>query len=451
MIGTDGRLNFLHSRGGHSILTCSRLTLSAVALIIWGTARADLPEFDEAIFEHGLFHNNFFNWVDFDSDDTAKSFPALHPQDVPNGVIPYAQERYVHDDNVFRLPTSGPSPLQVPVVSRGDDINTLTAGIDGYLAASGQAVELLARADQNRFSRNSSLDNTSASARLLGDWEIGSALSGQVGASYDRQLNDFANYQLYTKDILSAESVFTSAHLDMGSWTFDASGRGTEISHSSDNVKYRNNGAKAVATYETPGGTYIGAIYQYTNGRFPLPQFAENAFSLQVDSPLGRNFRFHAAGGYLEHDYSQITTPTPTANINFSGGIWNAQLAWQPSEPLQLMVAGSREVHAYIDAQSQYFVSQAARAAASWAPTGKLTLMLEYTREDQHFIGPGPTVISLRLPEHNILYSRQANLAWAIARPMQLVLSYRYVTRSSNAPVLAFNDSLLSLSLRGRF
>ena len=425
--------------------------LLAIALLISDSARADLPEFDEATFEHGLFHTNSFNWVDFDNYDVAKSFPALHPDEVPNGVTPYVQERFVHDNNVYRLPAHGPSPIRVPVASRGDNINTITAGFDGFMGASGQSLELLAHVDQNRFSRNDNLNNTSAGARLLGNWEIGSALSGQVGASYDRQLNDFANYQVYTKDLVRAQSVFSSARLDLGSWIFDVSGRGTEISHSTDNLKYRNDGARASAAYRTPGGTYFSVVYQYTNGRTPLPQFTENTLSLQVDAPLGRRFRFHVAGGYLQHDYSQATVPVRVANYNFSGGVWNAQLAWQPREPLQFLVAGSREVHAYIDAQSQYFVSEAARAAASWAPTGKLTMELEYIREDQHFIGPAPTVISLSLPEHNVIYSRQANLAWSISRPVQLVLSYRFLTRGSNAAVLAFDDSFVSASLRARF
>jgi hypothetical protein len=417
--------------------------------MFWGSARADLPEFDETTFARGLLHTNLFNWIDFDSFDVAKSFPALNRADVPNSVTPYAAERFVHDDNVYRLPAHGPSPIGT-VVSRGDDINTITAGLDGYLGASGQAVELLARADRNRFSRNGNLDNTSASARLLGDWAIGSRLSGQVGASYDRQLNDFANYQVYTKDLVSAQSVFTSAHLDLGSLLFDASGRGTETIHSTNDVKVRTNAAQLSAAYRTPGGSYFSALYGYTNERFPLPQFTENAFSLQVDSPVGKTLRFRAAAGYLRHPYSQTATATQDNTRNFSGGIWNADLAWQPRESLQLLLAGSREVHAYIDAQSQYFVSQEARAVARWAATAKVTCELEYSREDQHFIGPGPAVISLTLPEHNILYTRRLNLAWSIVRPVQVVLSYRYMTRSSNAPVLAFGDSFVGVSLRAR-
>ena len=426
-------------------------TLLAVTTVFCGSARADLPAFDETTFDHGLFHTNSFNWVDFDSYDVVKSFPELHPDEAPNGITPYVSERFIYDDNVYRLPNSSITTPLGQVVSRGDEINTVSAGFDGYAGASGQGVELLARADRNQFSKNSNLDYTSGTARLIGDWQVGSELSGQVGASYDRQLNDFANYQVYTKDLVSVESAFAKARLALGSLFFEAAGRQIEVSHTFDDTKYRADGGQLSATYFTPGGTYISAIYNYYDARVPQPQSTENSVLLQIISPLRKKLRFRVAGGYVQHDYSQDTTAVTVARYNFSGGIWSADLAWQPRESLQFLLAGAREVHAYIDAESQYFVSQSARAVLQWAPTGKITCELEYSRDDQHFFGPLPTVISLTLPEHNIIYARQLNVAWSILRPVQLVVTYRYVTRSSNAPILAFDDSFVSARLQARF
>jgi hypothetical protein len=427
------------------------LTLLAAGAVFSGSARADLLAFDETTFDHGLFHTNSFNWADFDLDDVVTSFPALYPDQAPNGITPYVSERFTYDDNVYRLPKSSIVTPLGQVASRGDEINTVSAGFDSYVGVSGQGVELLARADRNEFSKNGNLDYTSGTARLVGDWQIGSELTGQVGASYDRQLNDFANYQVYTKDLVSVESAFARAHLDLGSLIFDAGGSQLEVSHSSDNAKFRANSAQGTATYRTPGGTYLSAIFNYNDARFPLPQSTEDSFLLQVNSPLGKKLRFRVAGGYVRHDYSQDTVPVTVARYNFSGGIWNADLAWQPRESLQFLLAGAREVRAYVDADSQYFVSQSERAVLQWAPTGKLTCELEYSRDDQHFFGPLPTVISLTLPEHNVIYARQLNVAWSMLRPVQLVLTYRYVTRSSNAPILAFDDSFVSARLQARF
>jgi hypothetical protein len=423
-----------------------RRALLVILLLVSGTARADLAEFDGTTFDNGLFHINRFDWMDFDSYDTWVSWPQMHPDEAPNGVTPYVGERFVYDDNVYRLPAQIPPLLSTPIASRADYVNTVTAGVDGHLAASGQSLELLAKADENHFDRNGVLDNTAVAARLLGDWTIGSRLTGEVGVSYDRALNDFANYQVYTKDLVSTESVFGQAHFDLGSrWQLNATARDSQTKHSSSDVEYRNDGGTLSAVYHTLGGTYVSAIYQYTTGRFPLPIFVEHSESLQIDSPLGNNFRVRGDVGYIRHDYSDAS------QYDFSGGIWDAQLAWQPLTRIQLLVGGSRQVHAYIDAQSQYFVSEAVNAIAAWAPTGKLTCELEISREDQHFIGPNQSVISLTLPEHNVIHTKQLNLAWSVARPLQVVLSYRYLTRSSNADVFVFDDSFVTASLQARF
>ena len=423
---------------------CRALLL--IALLIPGGARADLAQFDGTTFDRGLFHTNRFDWIDFDSYDTWVSWPQMHPEDTPNGVTPYVGERFVYDDNVYRLPAQVPPALSAPIASRADYVNTLTAGIDGHVGASGQSLELLAKADENHFDHNGVLDNTSVAARLLGDWSLGSRLTGELGVSYDRALNDFANYQVYTKDLVTSESVFGQAHYDIAArWQLNANARGSQTTHSSSDVLYKNDGGGLSAVYHTAGETYVSAIYQYTTGRFPLPIFDEHAWSLQIDSPLGNTFRVRADAGYLQHDYSGAS------QYNFSGGIWDAQLAWQPLTRIQLLVGGSRQVHAYIDAESQYFVSEAVNAIVAWAPTGKLLCELELSREDQRFIGPNQGVISLTLPEHNVIRAGQVNLAWSVARPLQLVVSYRYLTRSSNAYVFAFDDSFVTASLQARF
>ena len=445
-MAVGGLETFLNSPHTRAALRPPRRALLLIALVVSGGARAELPEFDGTTFDRGLVHTNLFDWIDFDSQDVWVSWPDTAPDQVASGLTSYVAERIVHDDNIYRLPAQGQPPGAGSIASRADDINTITAGVDGHLSASSQSLELLARVDENHFVHNGNLDNTSGRARAVGDWTLGSRLSGQVGASYDRELTDFANFRVYTKDLVSTDAVFAAAHLELGShWLLNASARDWNTSHSSDDIKYRDDLATFSAQYHTSGGTYVTGTYQYTNGRNPLPAFVENSSSLQIDAPLGNTLRVRADVGYIQHDYPQA------AHYDFSGGIWDAQIAWQPRAKIQLLVAGSRQVHAYIDAQSQYFVSEGVRAVGMWAPTAKLTCEVEFSREDQRYIGPNPTVISLSLPEHNLIHARQFNLAWSIFRPVQVVVSYRFVTRDSNASVFIFDDSLFSASVRARF
>jgi hypothetical protein len=80
-----------------------------------------------------------------------------------------------------------------------------------------------------------------------------------------------------------------------------------------------------------------------------------------------------------------------------------------------------------------------------------LSVELQYSREDQRFIGPNPLSASLPFPQHSLIRYEQVQLAWSVARSLQAVLYYRHANRDSNLSVFAFNDSLVSASLQARF
>jgi hypothetical protein len=426
--------------------------LPLAALVGCTTARADLPQFDWTTVDPGVFHTNFFNWIDFDPEDTQVSWPAANPPEATtNGVTSYVSDRAVYDDNVFRLPTQSGLAGVGPVPSRTDDINTVSGGFDGHWNASRQNFEVYARGDYNRFAHNTDLNNTSGTARAVANWALGTRLTGQVGASYDRALTDFANdftaSRVVTKDLVSSESAFAAVHLDIAShWRLHAGAIEGRTTHSAgDQPAFKGDSARFSAEYDASGGTVLQAGYQTTKGRSLPPTTKQDTWSLQLDHPLTSVLRLHALGGYLRHDYEQ------TPQYNFSGKVWNASLTWQSTAKTQLLVGGSREVHAYVDAQSTYFVSEVVRAVATWKPTAKLTTEAEVSRENQHFIGPNPVTSSLTLPQHNVNRSAQVHLAWAASRPVQILFSYRFLNRDSNAPALAFENNLFSASLRARF
>ena len=123
-----------------------------IALAVSSAAHADLPEFSPASLDPNLFQGNLFHWIDFDPVDTHVSWPNPEDEDVPaRGWTPYVGARSVYDDNVFRLPAPGLVPVIPSVVSRNDVINTITAGVDTHWSASGEGLEFLARADENRY------------------------------------------------------------------------------------------------------------------------------------------------------------------------------------------------------------------------------------------------------------------------------------------------------------
>jgi hypothetical protein len=427
--------------------------------------KADLPEFSPASLNPNIFQGNLFHWIDFDADDGHVSWPNPDDESVPaKGWTPYVGARSVYDDNVFRLPAPDLVPPNPSVVSRNDVINTVTAGVDSHWSVSGEGLELLARADENRYVHNTYLDNTSGAAALIGHWQFGSRFTGQAGATYDRKLADFGSYHqlalnfLLPKDIYNNYKFYATGQMALGSgWQLSAEALEVKVSHTDDPLdKYTGSTGLLSVAYNTPGGSSFAVNYRATNGHYGYPGFIDNVTpfnrnfqertaTADVLVPLGSTVVATASAGYISHHYTVAT------NFDFSGAIWNAALVFHSTERTQLLLMSSRNVYAYVDAASEYFVSEASRAIARWGPTAKLSVELQYSREDQRFIGPNPLSASLPFPQHSLIRYEQIDLAWSIARSLQAVLYYRRSDRSSNLSVFAFNDSLVSASLQARF
>jgi len=444
----------------------SRVGRSFFLLVALGTAgvvAADIADLSAPTLDRSLTRENFFDWVDFDPDDLAVSWPGWNPEAAQNGWTPYLAERFTYDDNIYRLPSASVVPGAAAIAVRHDEINTVSAGIDGNWSISGQQLELVARVDDNRFLQHEDLDNISASAQGVYNWTVGSSLSGDLGASYNRALTDFTDYYLvthsfdFTKDIVSTHSLFTTAQWQLGPhWLLAAGVRATDTSQTSDpDDKFTGDTATVRTAYSTTGGTQVACEYQYAKGTYGLPldidgfpvdrDFREQTARLEIAAPIGATLQLVANAGYLKHDYLR------DSSYDFAGAIWDASLVWRSGRKTQLVLTGARRVYADIDAQSQYFVSESVRAIAQWTPTAKLKAELEFSREDQRFIGPNETVASLNVATRNLNYAKHLNLAWSVSRALQVVLSGRLSNRDSNAAVLTYDDALASVSVRGRF
>lgn len=434
---------------------------AVLALAVSGGAWADLPD----PFNTTLYGTNFFNWVDFDSADTAVSQPAaLDPTATPaNGLTAYAAEQVTYDDNIYHLPAPAITPVNSATYSRSDTIDTISVGADGRFGVSRQYLEVLARVDDNLHLRNPHLDNIGESLQGLGNWAIGRRLSGQIGAGYDQWLGQFGNYVQFgpnfglPKNISTTRKLLANSQLWLGyHWVIRANGlqRNTSYSENRFDTFTGDTGSLGVEYYGA-GDAVIGAAYTYTKGHYQLPavvngvelnrNFQEGTSTVQFQVPIGTRLEFHADAGYVSHKY-----PGAPA-YNFKGGTWDAALAVQTSAKTQLLVTGSRHLYEHLDADSEYYVSQQLRAVARWAPTSKLTADLSIWRETQAFIGPNPATATLILPRNNTLRYREASLAWSISRALQLVVSYNYDARRSNVPQLTYDESLVSATLKARF
>jgi exopolysaccharide biosynthesis operon protein EpsL len=377
--------------------------------------------------------------------------------EVERGLRFYVDAQSSYDDNLFRLPhrLSSQQVSQLASATRDERIDSGSIGMAGNWSSGLQAVILDLQAQYNRFAHNSSLDNTAADGKLEWDWRVTDRWSGKVGANFDRALASFANNYFLGKDSLDTLGYFGEFDWRLGThWVATATAKRTTTSHSAAIRKiddYTSNSGAFDIDYTDSLGDVFGGEYRYTNGRYPhvseingLPfdrSYHDNTTGFHVTYLLTGRTTFRGSTGYLKRTY-------PNAGIgNFSGSIWRASLEWQGGGKSDLLISGWRELTAYVDSQSDYFVSQGLSIAPTWKPTEKLTFSLSYSRERESYIGsnPGPLTTAGR---RDTVTSGQLTATWTPRQFLTTALSYRLARRQSNISALGFDDHIVSIDVR---
>jgi hypothetical protein len=365
----------------------------------------------------------------------------------------------LYDDNLFRQPTGADLSAIAANLHRDDLIERLSAGVDGTWTLARQTFELKAHGDDNRFEHNDQLNNVSGKAMGSWDWRLGSRWSGRLGGDYARSLADFANNLVLVKDLLTQKSSFANGTYLLGNrWTLSADVRWSSTSHGAqirqvddDTIRTQKFGLG----FSLSPSVTIGWNYRHSNANFAGDQQApttaqydrnydESASNFWLKSALGSKTDFNLEGGYLRRNY-------PNAAIgNYSGGTGRATLAWHPGPKTELDVTGWRDLTAYIDAESNYFVSTGARIAPTWIPTERITTSLAASWESQKYIGSEPAVLGDPF-RRDTVRSVQANAAYVPRDPLELDLTLRREQRGSNRSSLTYTDNLAILGVRFTF
>jgi exopolysaccharide biosynthesis operon protein EpsL len=380
--------------------------------------------------------------------------------DVGNMFTLFAADRESLDNNIYRLPSNvtDVSTVVGQDASRQDHINTSSAGLAGQWEIGRQIFALDLRADDNRYARNSDLNHVSGSDRAIWNWGLGSQLSGQVGADYNRSIASFVNTDVYTRNLVDQWDEFGGARYQIGPrWAVFGGVIQAETKLSALASRENDNKQKAVEVgteYATGVQDSVGFEYRYTDANYPnilvangaalSPNYNEDRARAFIKYSISDKTLLDASAGYLERDY-------PDHGIGkFSGDIWRASLQWQPRDKTQLLAVAWRELHAYLTAESDYYVSDGESVSPIWVATEKLSLSLLFSAEKQNYIGtaPGTTVAG---PRHDKVLAEQANVEYLPLRYVTVNFSIRREQRSSNEGQFAYNDTLATIGITAKF
>jgi exopolysaccharide biosynthesis operon protein EpsL len=372
----------------------------------------------------------------------------------------FAADQESFDNNLYRLPTSvtDVSTAVGPNASREDHINAASAGLDGQWNLGRQIIALDLRADENRYANNTDLNNVSGNDKAIWNWALASALSGQVGADYTRSIASFVNTNVYTRNLVEQWEYFGGARYQVGPrWAIFGGvlQANTRLSALASRPNDNNRKSVEVGTeYATGAQDSFGVEYRHTNASYPnsllangvalSPDYNENRGRLFLKYAISDKTLIDASGGYLKRDY-------PNRGIGeFSGDIWRASLQWQPREKAQILAVVWRELHAYLTADSDYYVSNGISVSPIWFASEKINASLLLSSEKQDYLGSAPGV-SIAGARHDKVYAEQANLGYTPARYLTLNFTVRREQRSSNQGQFGYNDTLAMIGVTAKF
>jgi len=374
--------------------------------------------------------------------------------DDPRGIELTLGVRELYDDNLYRLPESLDSQA-----SRDDYIRRISAGLGGNWQWSRQKVLLNLLATNSAYERNDQLDNTSGRGRAEWEWRAGNALSGALGGDFSRTLVSFSNTRFFGKDLLDSSGVFASLGFRLGpSWSFKAAGRSASTEHSANERRFDNFRTDSVTAglhFKTSSESEIGVDVRRTEGDFDRAvnlsgqlfdrDYVDESASLELNQILSPRTRVGLKLGYLSREYGDVAL-ADVGKGGFSGAIGDVLLQWQASNKIMLNFNGWRRLRAYLDAESDYFVSEGASVAPTWQPSDRISVELELGFETQDYLGASANLQSSARADR--VRSGKLQLSYSPLRKLHFDLIGSIEERESDRDLLEYESQIASFGVR---
>lgn len=404
-----------------------------------------------------------------DTLDTAVAGPSLLGGSDANSWNFSVADHQSYDSNVYRLPKDeNVKDLVGAGASRSDWYNTPEAGFSGQWGLNRQVFNVGIDVQDNRYFNNTPLNNLATNDHVIWNYGLGGVLSGQVGATYLRDLISFVNSIGFAPTIYEQQQYFGTLRYQVGPhWTLYGGILDTVAAVAQANAN--DSRTKAVdlgAEFATDADSTIGMDYRYTDARFPRgivlstatdagdivtsalasdPDFREDRVRFLLKRPLSDKTTLDVAVGFLRRDYANSEIS------GFSGPTWRATLGWAPTEKTQLQLTTYRNLQAYLNDQSNYFRATGVSLTPLWNPTERIALSVTFSREAQSYIGSNATVTDTAA-RHDTINGQIATVTFTATRALSINASIHHEQRSSNVSsnldARSYDDSLATVGAK---
>lgn len=366
-------------------------------------------------------------------------------------VSPFVGFQVVNDDNLYRIDSGATLPTDL---SKSDQINQLSAGLDVDLDVSRQSFLLNAKIVDTRFEKNDQLDYVGKNVKGTWQWKAGSHVFGVVSIGQDVTLSDFSTSTVLQKsertELTQALSVNWRYHPDYQVGVFvqnydssyDLAARKT-----SDREQVN---ASLNWVYLANSGSKIGLQYQNLDGENPNRE-------LNVNSTIDNEYKQESlmvtvlwnasVKSKLSGEFGVINRTNPNISGRDYDGV-NLDFAydWFPTGKLGLNVEAFRKVVSSDDLLASYSENTGLAVNANWLWSDKVRLTASWTNESRDFVGIDDVTTSL--PELDERYvSQTLGVGYRPNRNVDVSLSLSNMLRDSNRALRDYESNMVALNL----
>lgn len=361
-----------------------------------------------------------------------------------------------YDNNLFRLP-AGVNPLPLVGKSARDDrITTATLGIKFKKAYSLQQLEASYEHISNRYDTYDFLNHEADNFRGAWRWHLTPRLAGNLTANRTQALVGFGDFRNYgTRNLRTTTTFRADADWNIlpGGWHLRG---GLDRSRTSNSQLFiqdegtQVNSADLGLRYVFPSFNWIDFVSRTGQGSYlgrnldPVNQldegFREQRNELRIYWLAHGKSLIEGSLGYLARDHEHY------GSRDYSGGVGSLKWTWTPTGKLALIVSWKRDMAAYTDAASSYYLQDVYSISPIWQVSAKIRLSLKFDRNTRDFRGP-VTLLPV-VPRHERINTAQFVAEWTPLRALNISGYLIDDRREANQTGFGYQDRIAGANVR---
>lgn len=368
----------------------------------------------------------------------------------------FVSETLTYDSNPIRISKNVSPFILLGTDKRSDFYYTTSGGLNFDVPVSRQRFIGGLAINDVRYDRFKDLSYTGHDGRAVWLWQAGNSLSGQVGATQNKSLASFINFQVRIRDIVTTQTAFANASfLVTPSWQLRAGVDQLTQEHSETARAFNNielTGTEGAVTYISRAGNSIGLLVRNEEGHYPNRQvvagstfdnrYTQTSVNAVLDWRITAASRVSGRVGHVKREFAQLS------QRDFSGTIWRAVYDWTPRARFSLSVIAQRDISAFEDIRSAFVLVEGFGVRPAYRISEQLRLEGVLDTSKRTYLGDPAVELGASPTRSDRINTAGVTLTWLPRRNISVIASAVRETRSSSAALTDYEANVVFL--RGR-